>query len=97
VPGGPGGDGGGTRGWQGEFFIDNLLVQFHLIIEMIWWTGLAPWEFELYVAGRRGGVVSDSLPSGKDVASYQVSVSLSFLRCTCIQRDSFIDNLLVRI
>ena len=49
------------------------------------------------VAGRRGGVVSDSLPSGKDVASYQVSVSLSFLRCTCIQRDSFIDNLLVRI
>ena len=29
-----------------EFFIDNLLVQIHLIIEMIWWTGLAPWEFE---------------------------------------------------
>ena len=29
-----------------EFFIDNLLVRIHLIIEMIWWTGLAPWEFE---------------------------------------------------
>jgi len=24
-----------------EFFIDNLLVRIHFIIEMIWWTGLA--------------------------------------------------------
>jgi len=30
-----------------EFFIENLLVRIHFIIEMIWWTGLAPWEFEL--------------------------------------------------
>ena len=29
-----------------EFFIDNLLVRIHLIIVMIRWTGLAPWEFE---------------------------------------------------
>ena len=29
-----------------ECFIDNLLVRIHFIIEMIWWTGLAPWEFE---------------------------------------------------
>jgi len=29
-----------------EFFIDNLLVRIHFIIEMIWRTGLAPWEFE---------------------------------------------------
>jgi len=29
-----------------DFFIDNLLVQTHFIIQMIWWTGLAPWEFE---------------------------------------------------
>ena len=28
-----------------EFFIDNLLVRIHFIIEMLWWTGLAPWEF----------------------------------------------------
>ena len=25
-----------------DFFIDNLLVRVHLIIEMIGWTGLAP-------------------------------------------------------
>ena len=25
-----------------EFFIANLLVPIHSIIEMIWWTGLAP-------------------------------------------------------
>jgi len=31
---------------ESEFFIDNLLVRIHLIIEMIWWTGLALWEFE---------------------------------------------------
>ena len=29
-----------------EFLIDNLLVRVHFVIEMIWWTGLAPWEFK---------------------------------------------------
>jgi len=29
-----------------EFFIDHLLVRIHFVIEMIRWTGLAPWEFE---------------------------------------------------
>ena len=29
-----------------ELFIDNLLVRIHVIIVMIRWTGLAPWEFE---------------------------------------------------
>ena len=28
------------------FFIDHLLVRIHIISEIIWWTGLAPWEFE---------------------------------------------------
>ena len=28
-----------------ELFIDNLLVRMNFIIEMIWWTGLVPWEF----------------------------------------------------
>ena len=27
-----------------DLFIDNLLVRIHFIIEMIWWTSLAPWE-----------------------------------------------------
>ena len=35
----------GIRCSEREFFIDNLLVRIHFIIEMIWWTGLAPWEF----------------------------------------------------
>ena len=34
-----------------EFFIDNLLVQIHFIIEMIKWAGLAPWEFEFPFSG----------------------------------------------
>ena len=29
-----------------KFFIDNLLVRIHFIVEMIWWTGLTPWESE---------------------------------------------------
>ena len=29
-----------------NLFIDNLLVRMHLIIEMIWWSGLASWEIE---------------------------------------------------
>ena len=29
-----------------EFCNDNLLVRIHVIIVMIRWTGLAPWEFE---------------------------------------------------
>jgi hypothetical protein len=34
-----------------EFFIDNVLARIHFIIEVIRWTGLAPWEFELPVPG----------------------------------------------
>ena len=34
-----------------EFFIENLLVRIHFIIEMIWWTGLAPLEFEFPFPG----------------------------------------------
>ena len=31
--------------------IDNLLVRMDLIIDMIWWTGLAPWESEFPFPG----------------------------------------------
>ena len=30
-----------------DFFTGNLLLRIHFVIEMIWWTGLTPWEFEL--------------------------------------------------
>ena len=43
---------------QEDFFIDNLLFRIHVIIEMIWWTGLAPWEFELPFPG---GLISTFL------------------------------------
>ena len=42
-------DGGHSR--EREFFIDNLPVRIDYIIEMIWWTGLAPWEFEFPFPG----------------------------------------------
>ena len=31
--------------------MDNLLVRIHFILEMSWWTGLAPWEFEFTFPG----------------------------------------------
>ena len=34
-----------TNDAEREFVINNLLVRIHSIIEMLWWTGLAPWEF----------------------------------------------------
>ena len=36
---------------QREFCIDNLLDRIHLIIVMIRWTGVAPWEFEFPFPG----------------------------------------------
>ena len=41
--------GGNSR--QREFFLDNLLVRIHLIMEVIRWTGIAPWKFEFYSSG----------------------------------------------
>ena len=38
-------------GRERVFIIDVLLVRIHLIIVMIWWTGLAPWEHEFPVPG----------------------------------------------
>ena len=46
------------RGAEREFFIDNLLVRIHLIIEMIWWTGPAPCELEFPFPG---SLISTSL------------------------------------
>ena len=59
-----------------DFFIVNLLVRVHLIIQKIWWTGLAPWKFELPFPGSLNsrflgvladiarGAVSDSVVAG---------------------------------
>ena len=30
-----------------QLSVDNLMVQIHMVIVMIRWTGLAPWEFDL--------------------------------------------------
>ena len=38
-------------GGERQFLIDNLLVRIHLIVVMIRWTGLAPWECEFPFPG----------------------------------------------
>jgi len=42
-----------TPAAEREFLIENLLVRTHCIIGRIWWTGLAPWEFEFPFPGSR--------------------------------------------
>ena len=61
-----------------EFFIDNLLVRIHFIIEMIWWTGLAPWEFEFPFPG---SLTSSFLPARKGVSSGKTSSSALLTDC----------------
>jgi hypothetical protein len=41
-----------------EFFVGNILVRIHFGIVIIWWTGLAPWEFEFPFPG---GLISTFL------------------------------------
>ena len=48
-PPGPGGP--PLPAQEREFLIDNLPVRVHLIIVVIRWTGLAPWEFEFPFPG----------------------------------------------
>jgi len=43
------GEGGARRAEERR--IDNLLVRIHFIVDMIWWTGLAPWVFEFPFPG----------------------------------------------
>jgi len=50
-----------------EFFIDNLLVRIQFIIEMVWWTGLAPWEFEFPFPGSLISTCLGAKESGEGV------------------------------
>jgi len=38
-----------------KFVIDISLVRIHFIIEMIWWTGFAPREFEFFFPSSHSG------------------------------------------
>ena len=52
-----------------EFFVHNLQVR-GFIIEMIWWTGLAPWEFDFLVLGSLSSTLLDSVFSSFEPASH---------------------------
>ena len=60
-----------------EFCIDNLLVRIHFIVEMIWWTGLAPWEVELTVEMTTG-----RMPWTLPVPSIMITTRDIVARCT---------------
>ena len=75
-----------TRDREKEFFIDNLLVRIHFIIEMIWWTGLAPWRLEFRFPGSlmylpsTGGIYCKGRAAAWRSAPLSLSVSLSLSR-----------------
>ena len=53
-----------------DFFVDNLVVRIHLIIEMIRWTGLAPWEKEIGILLPNNQPQHRTLHIQKDVPLY---------------------------
>ena len=68
-----------------ELFVDNLLVRNHFIIVMIWWTGLAPWEFEFPFPG---SLTSTFLMAVDDL--------LALLRLACPSSNPYRGTSLIR-
>ena len=62
----------GRGGEERKFFIDNQLVRICVIIVMIRWTGLAPWEFEIPFPD---GLTSAFLVGEEKTLCYEVSES----------------------
>ena len=61
-----------------ERFIDNLLVRIHVAIVIIWWTGLAPWEFEFPFPGSLTSTSLSGEPGyGSGEASFQSLATVS--------------------
>ena len=62
-----------------DFFTDNLLVQVHFIILIIWWTGLAPWELEFpfpHSSHQPSALNPHSPPSGTTLNPHPSTLSL---------------------
>ena len=58
---------------EGEFIINHLLVRIHFIIEVIWWTGLAPREYEFPFPG---SFISTYLKSKIDLEEFAAEVGV---------------------
>ena len=58
-----------------EFFTDNLLVRINLIIEMVWWTGLAPWECSPPISLSLSALSLSRCSACRLVRKYEVEVS----------------------
>ena len=67
------------------FFIDNVLVRIQLIIEMIWWTGLAPWEFEFPFPG---SLASTFLPPRRMCFAERAGKKINLFEVVCLENGS---------
>jgi len=64
-----------------EFFIDNRLIRNHVIIVMVWWTGLAPWNFEFPFEAASSATAPTAPERGRQLISNVFKkLSLEFLR-----------------
>ena len=63
-------------GSERDFFIDNLLVRIHFVIEMIWWTGLAPLVFEFPFPGSLTSTLLVPISTFASAASLGLTVGL---------------------
>ena len=78
-----------TCPWEGDFFIDNLLVRIHYILEMIWWTGLAPWEFECPFPGSITFAFPRAQVLGADAEALALEVERLQQRLEVVPMDRF--------
>jgi len=69
-----------------EFFIDNLQVRIHVIIVMIRWTGLAPWEFEFPFPGSLASTFLDRGYSAPDQNHQTRGIPRAFRSAECTGR-----------
>ena len=71
-----------------EFLIDNLLVRIHFMIEMIWWTGLAPWEFEFPFPGSLISVPPPTAPPSQCFTKWATPTPSSTCATTSLQNQN---------
>ena len=69
-----------------DCFIDNVLVRIHFMFELIWWTGLAPWEFDFSF---QGSLTSTFL---EGIVHLVPLPSLCFILYTCASRYRLVSS-----
>jgi hypothetical protein len=67
-----------NRCGEKESLIDNLPVRIHFIIVVLWWTGLAPWEFEFSFPGSLISAFLEASEAERRILFFSLSVGVLY-------------------